>query len=230
MPIFTLDMPYKACPFRARIKGNGMRFGRWAVAAAAMACATQAGAARYYTFELKGQAATYAPTSGNPSGSYAPVLYNDDLTLSIDTVANPTNVLFGGLGRYTVDVTDGVLSSQNRGGFTFILNFDPATVPSSSGAIMTSGSYTYVACSSSCAGPTPATLLSVTGFSSDVAPAVLGVTDRLTATPLPEPSIWLTLIAGFGAIGASLRTRRRRQPALIGAMIGNTGMAVRPSA
>jgi hypothetical protein len=52
------------------------------------------------------------------------------------------------------------------------------------------------------------------GLASDLAPGLADL--PLTAGAVPEPDTWAMLIAGFGAVGASLRlTRRRRSLATI---------------
>jgi hypothetical protein len=37
----------------------------------------------------------------------------------------------------------------------------------------------------------------------------IGALAQVTPTPAPEPTSWAMMVGGFGALGASLRSRRR---------------------
>lgn len=194
-----------------------MRFG-WLAAAAAMMCAGQAGAARYYEFEIVGTARV---TSYDPYGALPPVI-NDRLsrfTASFDTTVPLTPL---GYPAYGVPGTiarffpsSGSISTLNTpGGTYFNLYFDlnRITVGETLSLISATGTYGYLDCNNryQFCNTDVGTLYAVSARTSDVAPVFLGATESTLLTSVPEPAAWTMMIFGVGAIGSAMRRRRAR--------------------
>lgn len=194
-----------------------MRFG-WLAAAGALVCAGQAGAARYYEFEVTGAAIVdlFSPTQA---------LYTDTFNLSIDTALSLTEPYqFYNVGYGPKGFTIGVIYDQTQFSF-FTLNqpggpnFSLGVLQSSIAAgnslqsvSITGESFSFAPCSSrACAGTfAPGSITSVSARTSDAAPTMLGLSNLITVSPIPEPATWGTMILGFGAIGYRMRRRRAK--------------------
>jgi len=195
-----------------------------AAAAAALACAGQADAARYYEFELKGTANT--PPIYVAPGVQRDFNYTDTIRFVFDTLGNgqpsePYYYFAFGSGYSIVmeglpGAGRGSLSTLTQpGGPVFGFGFNYADVPLSetlsSIAIGNTGfgyrirpdgrySYTY--------DTLPGQIFSFKGRTTDVAPAFVGAVESLAVTLLPEPASWAMMILGVALAGAGLRRRR----------------------
>lgn len=188
-----------------------MRFGMLVGAAIlAGSCTGQAIAARYYEFQIGGDAPV---TYFDPFGVQPPVSFTRAslVTASFDiTDASPrasfdeVTIFLSSAGLSTINSPSGVKFS-----FSFNLNgiaSGPDFQPFSA-----AGTYTYLNCSNRyrvCT-DTHATLLSLKARASDIAPAFLGASELVQFFPVPEPTSWAMMIVGLGAIGGTLRRRTR---------------------
>ena len=199
-----------------------MRFGMMAAAAAALACAGQADAARYYEFELKGSANT--PPIFVAPGVQRDFNYADIIRFVFDTLVQPSQLpyYFAGGSSYSI-VLEGqpgagsgsLTTLPQPAGPLFAFGFSYADVPLSdtlsSIAISNTGfgyrirpdgryGYTY--------DTLPGQIVSFKGRTTDVAPALVVAVESLAVTLLPEPASWAMMILGVALVGMGLRRRR----------------------
>lgn len=188
-----------------------MRFGMIAAAAAALVCAGQADAARYFEFQIKGQTIqTLTGDNGLPQN----YIVLQDILVAFDTQASYT--VGGPFLNYSVTLGNGSLNTDPQpGGNTFHIGFDPASVPLSEqlGPVAANGTIGSILCPRvSCGFERTGQLYFFAGRTSDIAPATIGITDRTTLVGLavPEPATWAMMILGLGTVGYSMRRRRAK--------------------
>lgn len=195
-----------------------MRFGMVAAAAAALVCAGQADAARYFEFEIKGSTTVtfYDGLTGRSSDSrvdtviratYDTAVFNPEGYRTF--ITNETLTLTAGLSRLFTTGSPGLTSLD--------LTFSPSAI-AVGGTLQTltpTGTFGFLNCPRGFCSFVPGTVTSFSARTSDTAPAVLGGSETLSFTAVPEPATWALMIVGMGAMGYV--SRRRRAKAAIAA-------------
>lgn len=198
-----------------------MRFGVMIAAAAAVLCAGQADAARYYEFVISGttRVSYFDPITGLSAGDRQ---YTSTVSAFFDTqvsdipglIATGDNLFlvygpFGGSLRTIKSGTDGT---------TFSLNFDPSLLTGALQALPATGSYGFTTCTRyGCNNLTAGVLTSAMGRTFDSPPVNPIVGETLTSVAVgsvPEPATWAMMILGLGAVGYMTRRRRAAVKAL----------------
>lgn len=199
-----------------------MRFGIIAAAAAALVCAGQADAARYYEFEVHGGALVAGtPYAGYP-GSETPGYFVDSTTrFSYDTQSNAFYLIANGNGEQ-------IYFNPDQGGiytmnlpyyyssdiFSFSVDLSKVMYGDTLEFVTPSNTnFGYRLLVESRHGTTRDSyrgdLYSVLARTSDIAPATLGASvGRLSFNALPEPATWAMMIVGLGAVGFAMRRRK----------------------
>ena len=199
-----------------------MRFGMMAAAAAALVASSQADAARYYEFELKG--AAYFPAQPGVGDNLHSYIYDltyrfvfDTMTAASSYVATDgyDNVFLNpadGAGAFVYDLANGETGPEFSFGFNLANVANSATLQN----LAVSGSFfkyvirvdpRYSTTVSSQSG----TITSLKARTSDVAPSFTGLVGGATATAVPEPAAWAMMISGAALIGAVARRRKKPQ-------------------
>lgn len=197
-----------------------MRFGVLAAAAAGLLCSSQADAARYFEFELKGSA-LFLPNPGLGDGQHS---YQYDLTYQFvfDTL-NPASTYVASSSSDNVflnvngsqglvyDIANGDTGPQFSFGFNFASVASSAALqalaissPSFNYVYRVDPRYNYTITS------LPGAITSLTARTTDVAPSFTGILGGATATAVPEPASWAMMIGGVAIVGAAARRRRRK--------------------
>lgn len=197
-----------------------MRFW-WLAAAVAMGVSSQAGAARYYEFEVHG----LAELQGYTAGTFVQpnLLFDSTSTFSFDTQSMSPDGFNASGASYIAHL--GLMPSMNHGtigtinspsGPEYSLSFALSSIVlgETLQALANSNSgFTYIfrpdGRSSATVRTLPGSVVSVLARTSDIAPGTLGLTERLAITAVPEPATWGMMILGFGILGAALRRARR---------------------
>ncbi len=197
------------------------------IAVAALMCAGQANAARYYEFELKGSAIVRFPTMNFVGRSD---LYDVTLKFMFDTgiagqvVPTPpsywnANNLSDGVTMENILTPDpsvgGIFDLQTPDGPGFGFNFSFFDIPNSevlSDLAISNRSFSYakrVDPRYSITNTGYGQITSFTARTSDIAPGYNGLLQQIVITPVPEPGTWSMMILGVGMVGAGMRRRRK---------------------
>lgn len=185
-----------------------------AAIAAALTCAAQGNAARYYQFQISG---TTPVTYFDPSGVNPPtsIQYNSTVNAFFDTqVTSPSGLIAQGDGL-TVSFSQffGSLNTLSIGGTAFRLTFNPADLTGTLQSLAVSGSYGFNACDRySCANFAAGTITRFLGQTFDTPPIapVIGETITGQVIAVPETSGWILMLAGLGILGWALRRKSAR--------------------
>lgn len=199
-----------------------MRFGIMAAAAAALVCAGQAEAARYYEFEMKATAyLSQGPSIGGRLQSYG---LKTNYKFVFDTMNPESGAIFAARGfsdNIFMNVSGNSeafiydLPTPDGPDFSFRVNLvnisygetlSPLSLDASSFSYLYRVDPRYSVVVNATAGK----VTSLMARASDIAPSYTGLIGRTSFTAVPETATWVMMIGGMGMIGGAMRRRKSK--------------------